>query len=88
MTIMLHNTDMSDDDHISKETRNIFTRGNMLIRNFKHYTAVVKITQFKTYCSSLYCYPMWTKCHKSTIGKLNVAFNKAFKGLYECPFIF
>ena len=28
MTIMLHNTDMSDDDdHISKETRNIFTRG-------------------------------------------------------------
>ena len=70
------NADMSDDDHVSKEIRNIYARGNMLIGNFKHCTTGVKITLLKTYCSSLYCCPMWTKCHKSTNGKVNVAFNK------------
>ena len=55
------NTDMSDDDHRSKEIRNIYARGNMLIRNFKHCTTGVKITLFETYCSSSYCCPMWTK---------------------------
>ena len=73
------NADMSDDDHISKEIRNIYARGNMLVRNFKHCTTGVKITLFKTYCSSLYCCLMWTKYRKSTIGKVNVAFNKVFK---------
>ena len=36
------NTDMSDDDHISKEIRNIDARENMLICNFKHCTMDVK----------------------------------------------
>ena len=46
------NTDISDDDHICKEVRNIYTSRNMLICNFKHCTTGVKITLFKTYCSS------------------------------------
>ena len=40
------NADMSDDDHIAKEIRNIYARGNMLIRNFKHCTTGVKIILF------------------------------------------
>ena len=79
------NADMSDDDHISKEIRNIYAMGNMLVRNFKHFTTGVKITLFKTYCSSLYCCPMWTKCRKSTIGKVNVAFNKMLKVFSNVP---
>ena len=79
------NADMSDDDHISKEIRNIYARGNMLIRNFKQCTTSVKITLFKTYCSSLYCCPMWIKYCKSTIGKANVAFNKVFKVFMNVP---
>ena len=57
----------------------------MLVRNFKHCTTGVKITLFKTYCSSLYCCPMWTKYRKSTIGKVNVAFNKVFKIFMNVP---
>ena len=80
------NADMSDDDdHISKEIRNIYARGNMLIRNFKLCTTGVKITLFKTYCSSLYCCPMLTKYCKCTIGKVNVAFNKVFKVFVNVP---
>ena len=63
------NTDMSDDGHISIEIRNIYARGHMLICNFKHCTTAVKVTLFRTYCSSLYCCPMWTRFRKSTISK-------------------
>ena len=76
---------MSDDDHISKEIRNIYARWNMLISNFKHCTTGVKITLSKTYCSSLYCFQMWTKFRKSAIGKVNVPFNKVFKVFMNVP---
>ena len=62
-----------------------YARENMLIPNFKHCMTGVKITLFKTYCSSLYCCPMWTKYRKSTIGKANVAFNKVFKVFMNVP---
>ena len=42
------NNEMFGDDNIIKEIRNIYARGNMLIRNFKHGTVNVKITLSKT----------------------------------------
>ena len=50
----------------------------MLIRNCKHCMVNVKITLFKTYCSNLYCCPMWITFCKSTIGKVCVVFNEGF----------
>ena len=37
-----------------------------------------------SYCV-FYCCPMWTKYRKSTIGKVNVAFNKVFKIFMNVP---
>lgn len=79
------NDDMRDDDHIIKEMRNVYARGNMLIRNFKHCTENVKVMLFKTYCSSLYCCPLWSKYRKATIKKLHVACNKMFKCFMNVP---
>ena len=79
---------MSDDDHTIKEIRNIYARGNMLLRKFKLCTMNVKITLSKIYCSNLFCCPMWTKCRKSTIGKINVAFNKVFEVFMNIPCYF
>ena len=53
------NDHVSDDEHIVKEMRNLFARGNMLIRNFTHCTGEVKIALFKTFCSNIYCCPLW-----------------------------
>jgi hypothetical protein len=53
------NDHVSDDEHIVKEMRNLFARGNMLIRNFIHCTGEVKIALFKTFCSNIYCCPLW-----------------------------
>ncbi len=79
------NDNMSDDDHIIKEMRNLYARGNMLIRYFKHCTDTVKIMLFKTFCTSLYCCPLWIKYKKSTLKKLHVACNKLFKHLMNVP---
>ena len=74
-----------DDDHIKKETRSTFARGNMLIRNFKHCSDNVKVTLYKTYCSSVYCCALISTYLIETIRKLHVAFNKTFKCLMSVP---
>ena len=83
----LINTNMSDDDYIIKETRNInLCKGKYAcIRNFKHCTVNVKITFFKTYCSSFYCCPVWIEFCTSAIGKVCVAFNKVFQTFLNVP---
>jgi hypothetical protein len=72
-----------DDDHIKKETRSTFARGNMLIRNFKHCSDDVKVTLYKTYCSSVYCCALISTYLTESIRKLRVAFNKTFKCLMK-----
>ena len=44
-----------ESDTISKETRALYARGNMLLSKFRHCTQDVKRNLFMTYCSSLYC---------------------------------
>ena len=83
------NTNMSDDDYIIKEIRNInLCKGKYAcIRNFKHCTVNVKITLLKTYCSSLYSCPMWIKFCKSTTGKICVPFNKVYQTFMNVPYL-
>ena len=74
-----------DNNHVIKETRNTYIRGNMLIRNFKHCSEEVKVKLFKAYCSSVYCCALISMYHKNVIKKLHVAFNKIFKCLMNVP---
>ena len=57
----------------------------MLIRNFKHCSDDVKVTLYKTYCSSVYCCALISTYLTETIRKLHVAFNKTFKCLMCVP---
>ena len=75
------NDNLSDELSIKKETRNLYARGNVLIRNFKHCTDNVKVTLFRTFCSSVYCCPLWVKYRISHIKQIHVAFNKVLKCL-------
>ena len=40
------NEELTDDNHIVKETRNSYIRGNMLIRKFSHCSIDVKIKMY------------------------------------------
>ena len=73
---------MSDDDHIIKEIRRIYARGNMLIPHFKHCTVNVKITLLKTYCSTLYCYPWWLNFVKIQLVKYLLPLTKCVMPLW------
>jgi hypothetical protein len=79
------NNEALDDDHILKEMRNLFARGNMLIRNFRHCSEEVKISLYKTFCSNIYCCPLWYRFKRCTIKKIHVACNKVFKALMNVP---
>lgn len=79
------NEHASDNDHIVKEMRNMYKRGNMLVKNFSHCTEEVKIALFKSFCSSIYCCPLWYNFRRCVIKKLHVACNKVFKKLMKVP---
>ena len=49
-----------ESDTISKETRALYVRGNMLLSKFRRCTQNVKKNLFMTYCSSLYCCSIWS----------------------------
>ena len=46
---------------------------NFVIRKLSRYSVNVKCYLFKTYCSNLYCAPMWFDCTKTVLTNLKVA---------------
>ena len=72
---------MDDTSSIVKETRNIYVRGNTLIRNFRHCTDEVKVELFRTYCSNVYCCALRSRFRSSQMEVITVALNKTFKYL-------
>ena len=70
---------MDDGSTMKKEARNIYIHGNTLIRNFKHCTKEVKVSLFKTYCSSIFCCSLWSKYTNCQLNSVCVALNKVFK---------
>ena len=45
-----------DDEAIAAQILSLYSRGNMLIKNFSNYSNDVKCQLFKTYFSSFYCH--------------------------------
>ena len=45
--------DLSDDDDMARQYRQIYAQGNALLRKFFMWTESVKITLFRSFCSSL-----------------------------------
>jgi hypothetical protein len=80
--------DFSDDLDLSRQMRAIYTRGNMLIKNFKSCSDDVKLQLFKTYCSNLYCGQLWSTYKVRTFNRIRVAFNNVFRSLMGLPWDF
>lgn len=80
------NEKLTDDNHIVKETRNNYIRGNMLIRKFRQCSIDVKIKLYKTYCSNVYCCPVWCDYKRRIIQKLHVSWNKILKVIMNVPY--
>ena len=71
--------DCMNDKAIEKEKRQLYCRGNKIIRLFKHCTNNVKIQLFTSFCTSLYCASLWANFKMNTLKKIKVAHNSIFR---------
>ena len=76
---------LRDDNDILRQCRQLYARGNTLIRKFSACTHNVKAHLFKTYCSSMYTTQLWWNYTAASIHKLHVAYNNVFRMLFKLP---
>ena len=65
--------------------RKMYANANLLLRKFSRCSVNVKCYLFKTYCSNLYCAPMWLDCTKTVLTKLKVAYNNSLRRFMGLP---
>ena len=65
--------------------RKMYANANLLLRKFSRCSVNVKCYLFKTYCSNLYCAPMWFDCTKTVLTKLKVAYNNSLRRFMGLP---
>ena len=62
ITISTQNSDID----LKRQMRKLYANVNLLLRKFSKCSVAVKCFLFETYCSNLYCAPMWFDCTKAT----------------------
>ena len=77
--------DLSDDDDMARQYRQIYSQGNALLRKFFMCTESVKITLFRSCCTSLYTCELWWQYRSESLRKLCVAYNNVFRFLCSEP---
>ena len=65
----------------------MYANANLSLRKFSRCSVNVKCYLFKTYCSNLYCAPMWFDCTKTVLTKLKVAYNNSLRRFMGLPWL-
>ena len=74
-TIFIKNSDLD----LKRQMKKMYANANLLLRKFSKCLIHVKYYIFKTYCSNLYCAPMWFDCAKTALKKMEVAYNNSLR---------
>ena len=77
--------DLSDDRDIYLQCRAIYAQAKTLIRKFGMCSVPVKTSLFKTYRTPMYTAHLWCHYRRSSMQKLNVAYNDGMKLLLKVP---
>ncbi len=75
--------EMTDDADTDRECRRMYAQGKTLARKFGVCTENVKVCLFKAICTPLYTAHLWSQYKKSSIQKLQVAYNDAMRLLFK-----
>ena len=70
---------------LKRQMRKLYANVNLLLRKFSKCSVDVKCFLFKTYCSNLYCAPMWFDCTKAALKKLKIAYNNSLRRFMFLP---
>lgn len=72
-----------DASELERRRRDIYIRANVITSRFGRCSELVKRYLFNTYFSSIYCMSMWCPKNDALVKKLKVAYNDAFRGLFN-----
>lgn len=75
-------SDFSDDKDIARQIKSFYSRGNMLLRNFRMCSVNVKLEMFRTFCCNMYMNYLWCRFSQSAMNQLRVAYNDMFRMLF------
>ena len=70
--------DLSGDDDMARQYRQIYAQGNALLSKCFMCTESVKITFFRSFCTSLYTCELWWNYRSVSLRKLCVAYSDVF----------
>ena len=79
------NDNMSDDDDMMRQRRQLYAQGNVLSRRFHMCSLEVKNVLFRTFCTPLYTCQLWSRYTARSLHKLYVAYNNAFRMMHHLP---
>ena len=69
--------DLSDDDDINRQRKQLFVQGNIL-RKLNMCSLGVKFTLFRTYCLPVYTAQLWRNYTPSISTKLQITYRNIF----------
>ena len=75
---MIHSS-MKTTIDVARQTRKFYLQANLLLRNFRHCSDLVKCVLFQTYCTNLYCWQLWFNSRKSSLKKLSTSYNSVIR---------
>ena len=78
---VLLNSSMKTSIDVSRQTRKFYAQANMLLRNFRYCSREVKCMLFKSFCTNMYCCPLWFNSTSSSIKKLKSSYNSVLRRL-------
>ena len=76
---------LCDDKDILHQCRQLYARGNMLLRKFYMCSTEVKLSLLRTFCSPMYTAQLWCNYTVASIHNLHVAYNNMFHLLLNQP---
>ena len=77
--------DSKDEKDIMCQCRQLYARGNVLLRKFYMCTNDVNIKLFSIFCSSMYKVQLWWNHSVYSIHRLHICYNNVFRRLLGLP---
>ena len=77
--------DLTDDKDILRQRSKLYAQANTLVRKFHMCSTDVKVSLFNAFCTPMYTAHLWCNYRMSSMQKLKVAYNDAFRLLLRVP---
>ena len=82
--VHIDSSQKSDND-VKRQLKTVYGQANELRKCFMLCTYTVKCTLFSSYCTAMYCSPLWFCSTAASLQQLKVAYNNALRRLLGIP---